>query len=124
MTVKFSAEEYRALQVAQESAAVDREVAQIYKPGKPDHVDDQTWDLIQETGREACARLHEIITGPRFSRLRAGDQAKLIKLAQERAFGTIISNRAEKKAVRTNTTAEELGKLADRARLPEYRKLQ
>lgn len=102
--------------------AVEAEVERL--DGRPDNIDAETWELIQDTGREACARLYEIITGPRFHRIRAGDQAKLIALAQNRAFGMPMVTKSpeigRRKGSMLDVTASELRDQAARALLPEY----
>jgi hypothetical protein len=93
---------------------------------KPDNISQEVWDLIQENGELATRRLNEILVGPRFHRLRAGDQAKLIALAQNRAYGMPLTNNVDKSKTRTGTgdvTQAELNKLAGRAALPEYKKI-
>lgn len=106
-----------------QGAAVEAEV-QDMSP-KPDDIPHDVWELIQETGELATRRLHEIISGPRFMRLRAGDQAKLIALAQNRAYGMPKQNNAataggKKRALAGDVTASELQAMADRTVLPEY----
>jgi hypothetical protein len=59
-------------------------------------------------------------------RLRAGDQAKLIALAQNRAYGMPKTNNAASQANRkrggaSDVTAATLRDLASRAALPEYK---
>lgn len=91
---------------------------------RPDNIDAETWALIQENGRIATERLNEILVSPKFLRLRAGDQAKLIALAQNRAYGLPQTNRHDsnkRKGTITDVTASELRQLADRTTLPEYK---
>ena len=110
-----------------EDAAVDKvslehEVERLNV--KPDDVPAHVWDLILENGELATVRLNEILSSPKFLRIRAGDQAKLIALAQNRAYGTPKQNRIDPKkgGQLIDVTAHELGKLVERAALPEYKK--
>lgn len=92
---------------------------------KPDDIPADVWQMIQENGRIATERLNEILTSPRFMRLKAGDQAKLIALAQSRAYGnpkTSGAGEAKRRVGRGDVVADELHKLAYRATLPEYKK--
>lgn len=91
--------------------------------GKPDEMPADVWELVQENGRVATERLHEILTNDRFKRLRPGDQAKLIKLAQDRAYGLPSAAKANntKGGAVIDMTSEEMRELAGRAQLPEYR---
>lgn len=105
-----------------EQAIASEDAADTVVPmGKPDNIDSETWDLIQETGKLATERLYEILASPRFLRLRAGDQAKVIKIAQDRAFGVPTSNRESTKRPIIDITAKALTDLARRAALPEYK---
>lgn len=93
---------------------------------RPDNIPQEIWDLIQENGELATRRLNEILSGPRFHRLRAGDQAKLIALAQNRAYGLPETNRVDtskRKAGTSDVTQAELNALVGRATLPEYRRI-
>lgn len=92
---------------------------------KPDNIPQEVWDLILENGELATRRLNEILTSPRFHRLRAGDQAKLIALAQNRAYGlpaTQKSDASKRVAGASDVTQSELQRLTSRAALPEYRR--
>lgn len=110
-------------QMAKENTvAVEAEVEQINS--RPDDIPKETWDLMQENGKIATERLYEALTSPSFSRMRAGDKAKLIALAQNRAYGMPKAARAADNKRRggfTDMTAKELGNLAHRATLPEYK---
>ncbi len=105
-------------------AAVEAEFEEI--SSRPDDIPKEVWSLIQETGKLATERLHDIIASPKFMRLKAADQAKLIALAQNRAYGTPKSGTAEavartkRRAGARDMTAEALRNLATRAALPEY----
>ena len=48
-------------------------------PFKPDNIDAETWDLMQENGRLATEKLNKILRSPGFLRMRPGDQVKIIK---------------------------------------------
>lgn len=94
---------------------------------RPDDIPKDVWNLVQENGRLATERLNEILASPRFPRLRAGDQAKLIALAQNRAYGMPKTNNAAAAANRkrggaSDVTAATLRNLASRAALPEYKR--
>ena len=109
-------------QAADDVIAVEGEVERLN--ARPDDVPSDVWDLMLENGELATTRLHEILLSPRFPRLRASDQAKLIALAQNRAYGTPKQNRVDPKrgGQLIDVTAHELGKLVERAALPEYKK--
>lgn len=91
--------------------------------GKPDEMPADVWELVQENGRVATERLHEILTSERFKRLRSSDQARLIKLAQDRAYGIPAASKPAGggKNQIIDMTSEQMRQLADRSRLPEYR---
>lgn len=109
-------------QTASDAIAVNGEVEQLN--ARPDDVPSDVWDMMLENGELATTRLNEILTSARFSRLRASDQAKLIALAQNRAYGTPKQNRVDPKrgGQLIDVTAHELGRLVERAALPEYKK--
>ena len=94
---------------------------------KPDDIPADVWNLIQENGRLATERLNEILSSPRFARLRPGDQAKLITLGQNRAYGQARTNNAaannKRRVSASDVTATELRDLANRSTLPEYRRI-
>lgn len=115
--------------IANAQAAQAKEVeAEIEEHSlRPDDIPADVWNLIQDNGRLATERLNEILASPRFTRLRAGDQAKLIALAQNRAYGQPKTNNAASQASRKkggagDVTASELRQLASRATLPEYKR--
>ena len=92
--------------------------------GRPDNIPKKTWDLIKENGHLATTRLNEILRSPRFSRLKAGDQAKLIALAQNRAYGNPVAHKQDTGKKRGNmkdVINAELDNMAMRTNLPEYR---
>lgn len=110
---------------AQQREQVDQEIERL--DFRPDDIDADTWALIQENGRLATERLYQILSSPKFLRLRAGDQAKLISLAQNRAYGMPKTNKAEdgrRKGTFKDVTAEALNSLVHRASLPEYQTKQ
>ena len=97
--------------------------AQVTPLGKPDNIPADVWNLIQESGRVATERLHELLVSTRFTRLRSSDQARLIKLAQDRAYGAPANSKSEQKnSAYIDVTAEELGSIADKSELPEYKR--
>jgi hypothetical protein len=108
-----------------QAAAVEAEVQEMAI--KPDDIPNDVWELIQENGALATQRLNEILSSPRFTRLRAGDQAKLIALAQNRAYGMPKQNTAamngKNRGLAGDVTASELRDLAARAALPEYKRI-
>ena len=101
---------------------VDAEVEEM--SSRPDDVPADVWALIQENGRVATERLNDLLVSPKFARLRVGDQARLIALAQNRAYGTPKSNRGEavKRRGSVDVTQSELANLVSRATLPEYKR--
>lgn len=99
------------------------EVGELTPMGKPDAIPADVWALVQDNGRIATEKLNEILRSPRFDRMRASDQVKFIKLAQERAYGAVAATQ-QTKGVTIDITAQELGKLARRAELPEYQQPQ
>lgn len=97
------------------------EVGEVTPLGKPDNVPADVWALVQDNGRLATERLNEILGSPRFHRMKASDQARFIKLAQDRAYGQPgQANDGNKKGLVIDITAQEMAKLAKRAELPEY----
>lgn len=92
--------------------------------GKPDEMPADVWEMVQENGRLATERLHEILSSERFKRYRPADQAKLIKLAQDRAYGVPSQSKSgadKSKGGVIDMTSEEMRAIASRASLPEYR---
>jgi len=107
-----------------EAANVEEEVTLMI--AAPDDVPADVWELIQENGRVATERLNELLTSPRFTRLKAGDQARLIALGQNRAYGMPKANNANKDNRRVSggdVTAAELNNLVGRATLPEFQRV-
>ncbi len=90
---------------------------------RPDHIDADTWELMQENGRMATERLNEILLSPKFMRLKPSDQARFIKLAQDRAFGVPVTHKVDntgRGGKFNDVTAATLRQLVDRTSLPEY----
>lgn len=117
-------ERVRALQAQADAAATEAELERM--DGRPEDIPEDVWEMIQENGRLATERLHEILISPKFMRLRAGDQAKLISLAQNRAYGMPKTNKVDPNKHRgtlIDVTASELNDLAHRATLPEYKRV-
>lgn len=106
-------------------------VAQVVEfKGQSDNerISDQDWLLIQENGSLATLRLNELLKSKRFHRLKASEQARLIQLAQDRAYGR--PDPGIKRSVKltlsagADATAQALADLTHKARLPEYRTSQ
>lgn len=117
-----SMEELRAHQERKQHEEVKQDKQELTPLGKPDNVPHDVWLLIQENGRLATERLNEILRSPRFHRLRASDQAKLISLAQNRAYGAPQAPKEDKNKGRfVDLTADEMRTLSKKATLPEYR---
>lgn len=117
--MKLNRADLNRLKDQETKADLEGEVVNL---NQPDNIDADTWALIQDTGRLACERLWEILSSERFMRVRASDQAKLIKLAQDRAYGVAaVRKEAARKLNGFDVTAEELRDLEKRAKLPEYR---
>ena len=93
---------------------------------RPDNISQEVWDLIQENGELATMRLNEILSSPRFHRIRASDQAKLIALAQNRAYGMpqmAAKDASKRQAGSSDVTQAELNNLVYKATLPEYKRV-
>ena len=91
----------------------------------PASIPEDVWALMQDNGRRATELLHELLHSTRFHRLKAGDQAKLIALAQTRAYGSpdaVARERISRRSGAVDVTAQHLSDLATRASLPEYRR--
>lgn len=104
--------------------AAPDDVSQDAPHAAPEHVPDDVWQVMQENGRQATQRLQELLTSARFHRLKTSDQARLIALAQERAYGKPdpgVKRSVKVHAHVSDATALALAKAADRTRLPEYR---
>ena len=105
-----------------EDEAVDTEVSQLTALGKPDNVPAHVWEMMLDNGEKATELLNELLHSPNFKRLRTSDQVKLIKLAQDRAYGTPQSAKVDTAKGRViDMTAVEMNALAKRAELPEYK---
>jgi len=91
---------------------------------RPADIPADVWQIVQDNGRLATERLNELLASPRFMRFRPGDQAKLIALAQNRAYGTPKSNSSStqkgKRGAASDVTATVLRDLVERTTLPEY----
>lgn len=107
---------------AAEEEKVEAEVTELFT--KPDDIPSDVWNLIQENGRLATERLNSLLSSPRFARYKVADQAKLIAMAQDRAYGKARTNSAAVEAKRRggmfDATAEAMSELSRRAQLPEY----
>lgn len=113
--------------IVEQEAATEQEALEVEVEAismRPADVPADVWDLIQDNGRLATERLNDLLKSPRFMRYKPADQARLIALAQNRAYGTPKSNRADTNKRRggmTDVTAASLRGLVSRATLPEYR---
>jgi len=110
-------EEENAVVVASELERLD---------GRPDTIPQHVWDLIRENGELATTRLNELLRSPRFSRYKVADQAKLIALAQDRAYGKPSAPKqtgGRRKGGSRDVVNTELDNMAYRTTLPEYRKV-
>lgn len=117
-----SIEDLRAHKERKQHEEVKQDMQELTPLGKPDTIPHDVWLLIQDNGRLATERLNEILRSPRFHRLRASDQAKLISLAQTRAYGQPSAPKEDKNKNRfVDLTADEMSALSKRAVLPEYR---
>tara|TARA_R110000823_G_scaffold5692_6_gene22457 strand:- start:251 stop:634 length:384 start_codon:yes stop_codon:yes gene_type:complete len=90
--------------------------------GRPDNIPPATWAALSEAGHVAAERLLSLLQGPAFMRLKAGDQARLIELAMNRAYGPPIKRELSLSLSGqvSDAVAESLGRLAG-AELPEMR---
>lgn len=113
-----------ASEADQVAASVEIEMGEIIPLNQPDNIPSDVWALIQENGRLATERLNELLNSTRFHRLKASDQAKLIQLAQDRAYGR--PDPGVKRTIKTvsheihDATAYSLRDLQSRLALPEY----
>jgi len=91
--------------------------------GKPDAIPDHVWQTLQDAGSAASERLLALLTGKSFERLKAGDQARLIQLALDRAYGPPVkaSMSLQLSGSVSDAVAESLGRLASHD-LPEMRR--
>lgn len=117
----------KLLASAQEAVAqqIEAEVETEVMSFRPDEIPAEVWETIQENGKLATERLHAILSSPKFMRYRPGDQAKLIKLAQDRAYGLPKSGNTQSSGKRSgiarDVTQHELNALVAKATLPEYK---
>jgi len=109
----------------QASRQLASELAELSSPTRPDDIPPDVWSLIQDNGRLATERLNEILNDPRFIRYSPAAQAKLIQLAQDRAYGRANPGvkRVEKRVSHelADATAASLNRAKSRLHLPEYR---
>jgi len=82
----------------------------------------ETWALIQQAGHKAAERLLDLIEKPAFSRMKVTDQARLIELALNRAYGPPIQKSATLalSGKISDAVADELARLSEQD-LPENR---
>lgn len=53
----------------------------------PDGIPAETWALLRSAGHTAAERLDTMLKSSSFNRLKASDQARLVELALNRAYG-------------------------------------
>ena len=89
--------------------------------GRPDAVPPATWEALQEAGHRAAERLRDMIEAKSFERLKPSDQARLIQLALDRAYGPPVKREMSLTLTGnvSDAVAESLGRLAS-AELPEF----
>jgi hypothetical protein len=87
---------------------------------RPDNIPPATWQALSEAGHVAAERLLDLLQGKSFERLKAGDQARLIELALNRAYGPPIKREMSLTLSGTvsDAVAESLSNLAS-VDLPE-----
>lgn len=121
--MKLTKEALQQAKIAKERSELQEEVTRLSEVAKPDSIPNDVWMLMQENGRVATEKLHEILCSAAFDRYSAKDKAALIKLAQERAYGAVMKPSADssKKGKFIDMTADELNSLAKKTKLPEYR---
>lgn len=90
--------------------------------GKPDAMPPEAWEALQQAGTRAAERLRDLIEANSFKRLKPTDQARLIQLALDRAYGPPVKREMSLTLSGTvsDAVAESLGRLAS-ADLPEMR---
>jgi hypothetical protein len=111
-----------------EQEAPTSQVVEFTGQSDNERIPDHDWTLIQENGTLATQRLNELLKSKRFHRLKASEQARLIQIAQDRAYGR--PDPGIKRSVKltlsggADATAQALADLTAKARLPEYRTSQ
>jgi len=89
--------------------------------GRPDAIPPEAWAALQEAGQAAAERLRDLIAAKSFERLRPSEQARLIQLALDRAYGPPVKREMSLTLSGnvSDAVAESLGRLAS-AELPEF----
>jgi hypothetical protein len=57
---------------------------------RPPDIPPETWQALQDAGHSAAERLRDLLQAKAFERLKPSDQARLIELALNRAYGPPI----------------------------------
>ena len=88
---------------------------------RPDNIPPATWQALSEAGHQAAERLLDLIKAKSFERLKPTDQARLIELALNRAYGPPIKREMSLTLSGnvSDAVAESLGALAGTS-LPEF----
>lgn len=86
----------------------------------PSNIPPETWAMLQEAGHSAAERLRDLLQSSSFARLKPGDQARLIELALNRAYGPPIKREMSLTLTGevSDATSQILASLAERD-LPE-----
>lgn len=92
----------------------------------PERVPQHVWAVLQAAGEEAAAKLLALLRSPSFDRLSVRDQARLMTLAMDRAYGK--ADGGLKRSVKVHLSADgqdavtaSLERLSGAATLPEHR---
>ena len=103
-----------------ENLAAPSETAPESVAKRPDNIPPATWEALSEAGHVAAERLLDLLQSKSFERLKSGDQARLIELALNRAFGPPIKREMSLTLSGTvsDAVAESLSNLAS-VDLPE-----
>jgi len=103
--------------------SVETESAETPDNARPTSIPAEAWEALQEAGHAAAERLRELITARSFERLRPAEQARLIALALDRAYGPPVKREMTLSLSGdvTDAVADSLARLSG-ADLPETRK--
>jgi hypothetical protein len=98
-----------------------QEGAESAAEGRPDAIPPEVWQDLQGAASMAAQRLRDLIEKKSFERLKPSDQARLIELAFNRAYGPPIKREMSLTLSGTvsDAVAESLGRLAA-SDLPEF----
>jgi len=93
----------------------------IAADARPDAIPAEAWEALQEAGQRASERLRDLIAGKSFERLKPADQARLIQLALDRAYGPPVKREMSLtlSGSVSDAVAESLARLAS-SDLPEF----